>query len=142
MRAHFLALLVEALDADADEALHVLDEALAMTSTGEGCYQPELFRLKGERLLARAADRREVEAADECLARSLAIARQQNALSLELRTAMSLAQRHLDGGRPDLARDLVRPIYERFAEGLDTLDLREARALLDGRSPRRADSRD
>jgi len=95
MRPHFLALLVEALDCEAgdDEALRVLADALAMTaSTGEHCYQAELYRLKGERLLARAADPKSAEAAEQCFEEALAIARRQHAVSLESRAAASLAR--------------------------------------------------
>ena len=132
MLPHFLALLADALEpAPADEGLRVLDEALVLAeSTGERCYQAELHRLKGERLLARALESGSVEA-EACFEQSLAIARQQGARSLELRTALSLARLYRDRGRHVEACNLVLPIYERFDEGFDTLDLREARDLLD-----------
>jgi predicted ATPase len=132
MLPHFLALLADAWPAasSSDRGISLLDEALALAeSTGERCYQAELYRLKGERLLVR-----EESAGTEaraCLEQSLTIARGQEALSLELRTAMSLArlERHRSGKVG--ARDLVKSVYERFKEGFDTLDLREARHLLD-----------
>ncbi len=95
MRPHFLALLVEALDAETghDEALRVIADALAMTeSTGERCYQAELYRLKGERLFGRATDQQDVDAAAQCLEEALAIAGRQHARSLEVRAATSLAR--------------------------------------------------
>jgi predicted ATPase len=136
MRPHFLALLAEAcaptrLD---DSGLGLLDEALALSeSTGERYYQAELYRLKGERLLTRAHEHG-IEAAAACFEQSLAIARQQEALSQELRAAVSLARLHHGRPRPAMVRDVVLPIYERFQEGFDTLDLREARSLLDLRA--------
>lgn len=136
MRPHFLALLAEgcAPTGREDSGLRLLDEALAASeSTGERHYQSELYRLKGERLLTRAREHG-IEAASTCFEQSLAIARQQGALSLELRATMSLAR--LPHGRPRSAvlRDLILPVYERFDEGFDTLDLREARSLLDLRT--------
>ena len=136
MRPHFLALLAEAFAPTRrdDPGLRVLDEALALTeSTGERYYQAELYRLKGERLLARARDHG-IDAAAACFEQSLAIARQQGALSLELRATMSLARLHRGRPRPAVLRDLILPVYERFDEGFDTLDLREARSLLDLRA--------
>jgi predicted ATPase len=136
MRPHFLALLAEAFAPTRrdDPGLRLLDEALALTeSTGERYYQAELYRLKGERLLARARDHG-IDAAAACFEQSLAIARQQGALSLELRATMSLARLHHRRPHSVVLRDLILPVYERFDEGFDTLDLREARSLLDLRA--------
>ena len=136
MRPHFLALLAEgcAPTGPEDSGLRLLDEALAVSeSTGERYYQSELYRLKGERLLTRAREHG-TEAVATCFEQSLAIARQQGALSLELRATMSLARLHHGRRRSAVLRDLLLPVYERFDEGFDTLDLREARSLLDLRT--------
>jgi predicted ATPase len=136
MRPHFLALLAEACAPAGreDSGLRLLDEALAVSeSTGERYYQAELYRLKGERLLTRAREPGS-EAAATCFEQSVAIARQQGALSLELRATMSLARLHRGRPRPAVLRELILPVYERFDEGFDTLDLREARSLLDVRA--------
>src|SRR5262249_60041304 len=63
--------------------------------------------------------------------RALAVARQQQAKSWELRAAMSLARLWRDRGKPEQARDLLAPVYGWFTEGFDTLDLKDAKALLD-----------
>jgi predicted ATPase len=129
MRPHFLALLAEALPSTAEEdgGLRALDEALALAeSTGEYYYQAEVYRLRGERLLKRAY----VKEAEGCFEQSLAIARRQQALSLELRAAVSLARLHRDDARHAQALASVRAVYERFDEGFGTRDLRDARALL------------
>ena|ERR1700675_4188885 len=63
--------------------------------------------------------------------RALKIARAQQARSWELRAATGLARLWRDQGRRTEARDLLAPIYSWFTEGFDTLDLREAKALLD-----------
>jgi predicted ATPase len=132
MRPHFLALLVEASAPTRreDQGLRLLDEALALSqSTGECYYEAEIHRLKGERLLTQGRERG-VDAASTCFEQSLAIARQQGALSLELRAAMSLVRLHDGPAQSTMARHVILPVYERFQEGFDTLDLREARSLL------------
>ena len=63
--------------------------------------------------------------------RALAVARQQQAKSWELRAAMSMARLWRDQGKRDEARDLLAPVYGWFTEGFDTLDLKEAKALLE-----------
>ena len=62
---------------------------------------------------------------------SLAFSRQQQAKSWELRAAMSVARLWRDQGKPQQARELLAPVYGWFTEGYDTLDLTEAKALLD-----------
>jgi predicted ATPase/DNA-binding winged helix-turn-helix (wHTH) protein len=135
MCPHYLALLTEALPpAPDDQALRVLDEALALVeSTGERCYEAELHRLKGERLLERAEDGAGVDAAESCFEQAITIARRQQAHSLELRAAISLAHLQRAHRKADVARDLIAQIYERFDQGFDTLDLREARTLIGAR---------
>jgi predicted ATPase len=63
--------------------------------------------------------------------RALAVARQQQAKSLELRAATSMARLWRDQGKRDEARDLLAPVYGWFTEGFDTLDLKDAKVLLD-----------
>ena len=63
--------------------------------------------------------------------RALAVARQQQAKSWQLRAATSLARLWRDQGKREQALDLLAPVYGWFTEGFDTLDLREAKALLD-----------
>jgi predicted ATPase len=67
-----------------------------------------------------------------CVALALEVARRQQAKSWELRAAMSMARLRRDQGKRDEARDLLVPVYDWFTEGFDTLDLKEAKALLDG----------
>jgi predicted ATPase len=67
--------------------------------------------------------------------RALAIARDQAAKSWELRAAMSLARLGSDQGKQELVRDLLATVYGWFSEGFDTLDLREARTLLNTLRP-------
>jgi len=66
----------------------------------------------------------------EYFERALAVARHQQAKSLELRAAMSLARLWRSQGKVQQARELLAPIYDWFTEGFDTRDLKEAKALL------------
>jgi predicted ATPase len=97
-------------------------------ATGQFIFQAELHRIRGELMLARDRDR--VEDAHAEFDRALAVARQQQALSLELRAARSLAALLLARGRSAEARRALEPVYVRFEEGRDTRDLADARALL------------
>ena len=133
---HFLALLSEALvkARQTDEGFRLLEEALELAqSRGEEHHLAELYRLKGEILLLRAAQDRSLDAADAeaCFNQSLQIARQQKAKSWELRAAMSLARVYAERGESEAARALVKQIYDQFTEGFDTCDLREAKALVE-----------
>ena len=69
--------------------------------------------------------------AEGCYLKALGVARAQEARSLELRAATSLARLRREQGRRAEARELLAPIYGWFTEGFDTADLKEAKALLD-----------
>ena len=73
----------------------------------------------------------DVAKAETCFERALAVARQQQAKSWELRAAMSMARLWRDQGKPQQARELLAPVHGWFTEGFDMLDLKEAKALLD-----------
>ena len=115
---------------------------------GERYYEAELYRLKGELLLMQSTGRSvsraatggkavvkaepaAVSNAEGCFNQSIKIAQRQNAKSLELRAVMSVARLYQNQGRQEEARGLLAQIYNRFTEGVDTMDLREAKALLD-----------
>ena len=128
----FLALLAEACGRaeQVEEGLRALDEALeAMQTTEERVYEAEVYRLKGELLLQQSAAQQ--GEAEESLQQALAVARRQQAKSLELRAATSLSRLWQRQGKHAEARDLLAPIYGWFTEGFDTADLREAKALLE-----------
>ena len=69
--------------------------------------------------------------AEGCLHQALAVARRQQAKSLELRTAMSLSRLWQQQGKRAEARQLLAEIYGWFTEGFDTVDLQDAKALLE-----------
>ena len=107
-----------------------INEAMAtVEATGERWIEPELYRIAGENSLISVA-RNEVKA-QAYFERALAVARQQQAKSWELRAAMSLARLWRDQGKVQQARELLAPVYGWFTEGFNTLDLKEAKALLD-----------
>jgi tetratricopeptide (TPR) repeat protein len=113
------------------EALLTVEQTLqAADETGQHYSDSELWRLRGEFLLAR--EDRDEDAAKECFHIALDIARHQAAKSWELRATMSLARLLAKQGRQKEAHSILREIYNWFTEGFDTADLKEARALLGG----------
>jgi predicted ATPase/DNA-binding winged helix-turn-helix (wHTH) protein len=150
VRPHFLALLAEAMDTDrrAEEGLRLLEEAQAIIDrNSERYYQAELYRLQGELLLKQSkgrcipqmltggtavveAESPAVTDAEGCFNESIKIAQRQKAKSLELRAAISMARLYQNQGRLKEARSLLAQIYDNFTEGFDTMDLREAKVLL------------
>jgi predicted ATPase len=113
-----------------DHAWRCIGEAIAAIKTAkERWWEAELNRTGGEiALLSPEPDAAKAEAYFE---RALAISREQQAKSWELRAAMSMARLWRNQGKRDEARDLLAPVYGWFTEGFDTLDLKDARALLD-----------
>jgi len=132
---YYLALLAEASAqvGQTTEGLEALAEALAtLPKSGVRWWEAELHRLRGELLLQHAgAQPGEAEA---CFQQALTVARRQQAKSLELRAAMSLARLWQRQGRRAEARELLAEVYGWFTEGFDTTDLQEARALLEALS--------
>jgi predicted ATPase len=131
-RPSFLVLLAEVYGkrGQVEEGLTVLAEALAIVhKTGERFYEAELYRLKGEFLLALSVENQ--AEAEACCHKAIDLAQRQSAKSLELRAAMSLSRLWQCQGKRDEARELLAPIYGWFTEGFDTADLQEANALLE-----------
>jgi class 3 adenylate cyclase/predicted ATPase len=131
-RPRFLALLAEAYSkvGSTEEGLRLLVEAqAAVRRSGERRWEAELYRLKGELLLARAPeDHAEAEA---CFREALDIACHQGAKLWELRAAMSLSRLWQRQGKRAGAYELLAPVYGWFTEGFDTADLQEAKVLLE-----------
>ena len=113
-----------------DDAWRSIGEAMtAVETTHERWFEAEVHRTAGEiALKSPAADATKAEA---YFVRALAVACSQQAKSWELRAAMSMARLRRDQGKWDEARALLAPVYNWFTEGFDTLDLKEAKALLD-----------
>jgi predicted ATPase len=114
-----------------DEAWCFIGEAIAaVETTKEKWCEAEIHRLAGE--IALKSPERDATKAEAYFERALAVARQQQAKSWELRAAVSMARLWRDQGKPQQARELLAPVYGWFTEGFDTLDLKEAKALLEG----------
>jgi predicted ATPase len=113
-----------------DEAWRCIGEAMSIIETAkERWFEAELNRIAGE--IALKSPERDAAKAQAYFEHALAVARQQQAKSWELRAAMSMARLWRHQGKRDEARDLLAPVYGWFTEGFDTLDLKEAKALLD-----------
>ena len=149
-RGHALGLLAAALARTGriEEGLATVAEALALVDEiGEHCPAAELHRLQGELLIMQASgtakptaaaaaarfDKAEsplVARAEACFDRALALAREQQARSWELKVATSLGRLLQRQGKRDKARRMVKGAYDWFAEGHETADLRAARTVL------------
>src|SRR5262249_27309716 len=146
-RPYFLTLLAEAYGkaGQAEEGLTALVEALAaVNKTGGRVWEAELYRLKGELTLQQfqvsgpkfqidnpqSAFRNPQLEAEACFHKAIEVARHQQAKSLELRAAMSLARLWQSQRKKVEAHRVLVEIYGWFTEGFDTADLQEAKALL------------
>ena len=113
-----------------DDARRCIDDAIDKVERSEEKWcEAELHRIAGEIALKSLAP--DPEKAEAYFDRALAVARQQQTKSWELRAAMSLARLLRDRGKRAKACDLLAPVYGWFTEGFDTLDLKEAKILLD-----------
>ena len=116
-----------------DDARRCIGEAMAAVETAkERWCEAEANRVAGE--IALLSSERDVAKAEAYFERALAVAREQQARSWELRAAMSMARLWRDQGKRQQAHDLLAPVYGWFTEGFDTLDLKEAKGLLDALS--------
>jgi class 3 adenylate cyclase/predicted ATPase/tRNA A37 threonylcarbamoyladenosine biosynthesis protein TsaE len=113
-----------------DDAWRCIDEAMAKVERSQEKWcEAEVHRIAGEIALKSLAPG--PERAEAYFNHALAVARKQQAKSWELRAAMSMARLWRDQGKRAEARELLAPVYGWFTEGFDTLDLKEAKALLD-----------
>jgi predicted ATPase len=113
-----------------DAAQRSVGEAMAaVEATKERWFEAEVHRLAGEVVLK--SPESDAAQAQACFERALAIARERQAKSWELRAAMSMARLWRDQDKRKEARDLLAPVHHWFTEGFGTLDLKEVRTLLD-----------
>jgi len=143
--SYYLALLAEMLwqTGQTETGLETLAEALAtVEESGERFWEAEIYRLEGELLYSRGGQRpvpsalkgRNAErelSPEDCFHRAIDIARCQSSKSLELRATVSLCRVWKAQGKQEQARQMLAEIYNWFTEGFDTVDLKEAKALLE-----------
>jgi tetratricopeptide (TPR) repeat protein len=115
----------------AADGLRVVAEALeASDKSGDGQFKAELWRIKGDLLLLESKPNSQNDA-EASFREAIEIARRQEAKWWELRATVSLARLLANKGRREEARAMLAEIYGWFTEGFDTVDLKEAKALLD-----------
>ena len=125
-------LLAEAYDrlGQPEDGLRALAEAQTLVEQhDERWWEAEIHRLRGVVLLRQLEPQQ--QEAEACFQQALDVARRQEAKTLELRAARSLARLWQQQGKRAAARELLAPIYGWFTEGFDTADLQEAKTLLE-----------
>jgi len=129
---HCLSMLADACfrDAQIERGMRHLQQGLAeITVSAEEWWEAEFHRLEGHAcLLSNGAD---VDRARKCFQTALQVSRTQGSKMLELRTVTDLARLMLNQGEQTHAFDLLAPVYEWFTEGFESVDLREAKLLLE-----------
>jgi DNA-binding winged helix-turn-helix (wHTH) protein/predicted ATPase len=161
-RTYYLTLMAESCGkvGQIEDGLRALAEALAIVDqTGECVYEAELYRLKGELLLAQESKKQKAKGrrqkkfsvvssqlsvpsihpptpstqgeAEACFLKAIEVSQKQQAKSLELRASISLARLWQQQGKRTEAHRMLSEVYNWFTEGFDTKDLQEAKALLD-----------
>ncbi|MGE0006278.1 MAG: winged helix-turn-helix domain-containing protein [Parvibaculaceae bacterium] len=111
------------------EAFALVDETIrSVEENGDLCYMPELLRVKGNLVLATPQSR--ADEAEAYFERSFELCRRQGALAWELRTAIDLAALLAARDERERARETLAPVFERFTEGRNTVDLDAAARLL------------
>ena len=113
-----------------DDAWRSITDAMTAVETNkERLWEAEVYRIAGEIVLKSSEP--DAAKAEAYFERALTVAHEQQAKSWELRAAMSMAKLLRDRGKQSEARDLLAPIYGWFTEGFDTLDLKQAKSLLE-----------
>jgi predicted ATPase len=129
MHLSYLATTYAKLAQFEDARRGLSEAATAMEASKEMWFEAEADRLAGE--VALISPEHNAAKAQAYFERALAVARQQQAKSWELRASMSLARLWRDQGKVQQARELLTPVYGWFTEGFDTRDLKDAKALLE-----------
>jgi tetratricopeptide (TPR) repeat protein len=124
--------LAEALEREGAilDALETVEQALQLNAE-QACYRPEILRVRGELRFKQG----QTELAEADFREAIVLAQKMSAKAYELRTTASLARLLASQDRRDEARTMLAEIYHWFTEGFDTVDLKEAKALLDELTP-------
>ena len=132
LRPFYLYLQAEAISVagEMNEALDFLQQAVnVLRKSDENWWESAIHRLTGEILLTQHSGAE--KQAEPLFLQAIDLAQEQNAKSLELRAATSLARLWHRQTKTDQARGLLAPIFNWFTEGFETTDLRAAKTLLD-----------
>jgi predicted ATPase len=113
-----------------DDAWRCIGEGMTALETTKERWSEAAVHLAAGEIALKSPEPDEAKA-EHYFDRALAVARQQKAKSWELRAAMSMARLWRDQDQRQQAHDLLAPVYGWFTEGFDTLDLKQAKALLD-----------
>ncbi|MCB0227075.1 MAG: hypothetical protein KDI02_25480, partial [Anaerolineae bacterium] len=97
---------------------------------GEQFYAAELYRLRGEMLLAHQTAPDPAAEVEACFLQAVDLACQQDIRALQLRATTSLARLQIRQGRAAEAGAMLSSVYRQFTEGFDTLDLQTAGDLM------------
>jgi predicted ATPase/DNA-binding winged helix-turn-helix (wHTH) protein len=127
----FSIALVEGLGATGRfaQGIALLDERISLDQADQALsYVPELLRVKGSVL--RAMPQPRLDDAEMYFMQSLELSRRQGARAWQLRAATDMAALFASQGQSEHGRALLQPVFEQFAEGFDTADLRTAKGLL------------
>lgn len=125
---HSLLAILQARAGEMQDSLSAIGKAKELiTETGEYLWHADVLRIEGELRLLFGASKNATEAS---FVQALEVARKQRAKSFELRASVSLARLWRDHGKLDEARELLAPVHDWFTEGFDTLDFKQAEALL------------
>ena len=116
----------QALDGTTDDALVTIEQALELNPQ-EMLVRPEILRIRGE-LRQKIG---QAESAEADFRNAIAFAQKMSSKMLELRATTSLARLLDKQGKSDEARAMLAEIYDKFTEGFDTADLKDAKAILD-----------
>jgi hypothetical protein len=112
------------------EALTLLDQSIAVQiKSKRPLHVPALFLAKG--LAFASGQVADIPSAELCLQEAMILAEQQSGLSFQLRAGLELARIWIGRGEFQKARDLIRPVYNRFSEGFTTPDLAFAKGILE-----------
>ena len=113
-----------------NDGFAAIEEGLAMAQSSSDHFNlPELYRTQASLLLAQSSQN--ALKAEAMYLKAIDIARKQNARLLELRATSNLARLWGENNKREPAAEMLSQIYNSFVEGFDTLDLKEAKGLLD-----------
>ena len=133
IRSHFLGLLAELYEGigQPTAGLAAIAEAITVVEeTGERMWEADLYRLKGDLLLAQDEPQAAADA-ESCFVKAIEIARSQGARLWELRASVGLARLWMGQGKSTRAREMLAPLHQTFRDSPHIHDVTRAAALFE-----------